>query len=164
MIGKLRHFALSVEDPWKTAEFYMNAFGMKKVGEVDTSFVLGVYLSDGVINMAILKYKKDEFAGPLGKDWVGIHHLGFWVDDIKEAQEHVSKQGATYFKGDAKEDNSFYEIKYTDPDGTIFDITASGWGGALKDVSGEAPVSATAKLNKPGLQADRSQLKTASGS
>jgi extradiol dioxygenase family protein len=59
MIGKLRHFALSVEDPWKTAEFYMNTFGMKKVGEVDTSFVLGVYLSDGVINMAILKYKKD---------------------------------------------------------------------------------------------------------
>lgn len=162
MIGKLRHLALSVEDPWKTAAFYMESFGMKKVGEVDTSFVLGVYLSDGVINLAILKYKKDEFAGPRGKDWVGVHHFGFWVDDIKEAEQEVAKHGATYFKGDAKEDNSFYEIKYTDPDGIIFDITASGWGGALKDAHGEDPVAAStaaAKLNRPELKADRSQLK-----
>lgn len=157
-MGKLRHLALSVEDPWATAMFYMDAFGMKKVGEVDTSFVLGVYLSDGVVNLAILKYKNDKMAGPRGKDWVGIHHLGFWVDDIKEAQARLSECGATHFAGEAKEDNSFYEIKYTDPDGIIVDITASGWGGASKD--GRA-TDAMPALTRPELQADRSQLKAA---
>ena len=58
-MAKLRHIAITSKDPWATALFYMEAFGMKKVGEVDTSFVLGVYLSDGVINMAILKFKTD---------------------------------------------------------------------------------------------------------
>ena len=52
-MAKLRHISLSVQDPWATAEFYMKAFDMKKVGEVDISFVLGVFLSDGIINMAI---------------------------------------------------------------------------------------------------------------
>ena len=31
-MGKLRHIALSVPDPWQAAEFYIKAFGMKKVG------------------------------------------------------------------------------------------------------------------------------------
>jgi len=30
--------------------------------------------------------------------------------------------------------NSFYEIKYRSPMGGIFDITTSGWRGAVKDV------------------------------
>jgi len=32
MANKLRHIAISVPDPWKTAEFYQQAFGFKKVG------------------------------------------------------------------------------------------------------------------------------------
>jgi catechol 2,3-dioxygenase-like lactoylglutathione lyase family enzyme len=159
-MGKLRHIALSVEDPWATAQFYMDAFGMKKVGEVDVSFVLGVYLSDGVVNMAILKYKTDEMAGPRGKDWVGIHHFGFWVDDIEAAQKQLAEAGAKHFAGEPTEDNSFYEVKYTDPDGIIVDITANGWGGASKDGRDDT---AAPKLTKPELQADRSQLKVASG-
>ena len=57
MTAKLRHIAITTPDPWKTAEFYMNAFGLKKVGETDSTLAIGVYLSDGVINMALLKYK-----------------------------------------------------------------------------------------------------------
>jgi len=158
-MGKLRHLALSVEDPWATAAFYMDAFGMKKIGEVDTSMVLGVYLSDGIINMAILKYKTDELAGPRGKDWVGIHHLGFWVDDVKASQSQLSELGATHFAGEPTEDNNFYEVKYTDPDGIIVDITANGWGGAVKEV--QAAGSSAPRLTRPDLQADRSKLKVA---
>ena len=32
--GKLRHIAISVPDPEKTAEFYMSVFGMEKVTSV----------------------------------------------------------------------------------------------------------------------------------
>jgi hypothetical protein len=134
----------------------MDAFGMKKVGEVDASFVLGVYLSDGVINLAILKFKEDRMAGPLGKDHVGIHHFGFWVDDIKDAAGSLERAGGKYFAGEAKEDNSFYEVKYMDPNGIMIDITANGWGGASRDGTGSAE--GAKQLERPDLQADRSQL------
>ncbi len=51
-MAKLRHIAITVPDPWKAAEFYMQAFGLKKVGETDWENARGGYLSDGVINVA----------------------------------------------------------------------------------------------------------------
>ena len=33
--------------------------------------------------------------------------------------------------------NSYYEVKYRDPNGIVFDITASGWLGAVKNVKPE---------------------------
>ena len=61
-MGKLRHLAMSVPDPWRTAEFYKYAFGMEVVGEADSSLAEGVFLSDGVINLALLHFKTDEAA------------------------------------------------------------------------------------------------------
>ena len=55
---------MSVPDPWKTAEFYKYAFGMEVVGETDSSLAEGVFLSDGVINLALLHFKSDEAASP----------------------------------------------------------------------------------------------------
>lgn len=133
-MSKLRHIALSVPDPWATAEFYMQAFGLKKVGEANTPLAMGVYLSDGTINIALLKYKTDELAGPLGKDYVGIHHMGFWVDDVKQGCAAAETAGAKHFAGEPASDDSFYEVKYRDPvNGLIFDISAHGWAGATKD-------------------------------
>ena len=48
-MAKLRHIAMQVPDPHKAAEFYMQVFGMKKVGETDWENARGVYLSDGVV-------------------------------------------------------------------------------------------------------------------
>jgi len=153
-MAKLRHIALSVPDPWAAAEFYMRAFGLEKVGEADTPLAMGVYLSDGTVNIALLKYKTDELAGPLGKDFVGVHHIGFWVDDLPAAAAAVAAAGASHFAGEPSEDNTFYEVKYRDPvNGLIFDITAHGWAGATKDDA------AGAALSNEALRADRSNLK-----
>ena len=62
-MAKLRHIAITVPDPAKAAEFYVKAFGLKKVGETDWTGARGVYLSDGVINLALLHYKTEEYAG-----------------------------------------------------------------------------------------------------
>ena len=132
--GKLRHLALSVPDPEKAAEFYMSAFGMEKVTSVKADFADGIYLTDGTINVALLRYKDDS---PMGegktKDWFGVHHFGFWVDDVKETQKQIEDAGGKWFMGEMEGDNVFYELKFCDPDGTIFDITHNGWGGARKD-------------------------------
>jgi catechol 2,3-dioxygenase-like lactoylglutathione lyase family enzyme len=88
-MAKLRHIAITVPDPWKAAEFYMQAFGLKKVGETDWENARGVYLSDGVINVALLHYKTEQAAGARGRDFVGVHHFGFLVDDVAATRKAI---------------------------------------------------------------------------
>ena len=90
-MAKLRHIALAVDDPEKAAEFYIKAFGLTRVGGTDWINAKGVYLSDGVMNLALLKYKTEEAAGERGTDFVGLHHLGFWVDDVPETKRPSKK-------------------------------------------------------------------------
>ncbi len=138
-MAHLRHIALSVPDPEKTARFYEKTFGMRRVGTLDHNQASGVYLSDGVINMAVLRYKLDEVVYKEGgKDYVGLHHFGFWVDDLEEAKKKLEANGGSYLTGrpppESEHAKRFYEVKYFDPDGIVVDITESGWSGALKDV------------------------------
>ena len=80
--GFLRHVALSVTDPWETAEFYKQTVGLEEVAELDGPLAEGVFLTDGVVNLAILHFKSDEASQGTGVDFVGMHHIGFWVDDV----------------------------------------------------------------------------------
>jgi methylmalonyl-CoA/ethylmalonyl-CoA epimerase len=117
---------------------------MKRVGTLDHNQASRVYLSDGVINMAVLRYKLDEVVYKEGgKDYVGPHHFGFWVDDLDEAKRELETSGGSYLTGapppESERANRFYEVKYFDPDGIVVDITESGWGGARKDVGSDAP-------------------------
>ena len=129
-MAKLRHIAITVPDPHKAAEFYMRAFGMRKVGETDWANARGVYLSDGTINVALLHYKTEEAAGARGIDFVGLHHIGFLVDDIETATKAVEAAGAKHWMGEPAGGTDFYEVKFHDPDGIAFDLTANGWVGA----------------------------------
>lgn len=132
-MAKLRHVALSVPDPHKSAKFYSEAFGMEIVGEANSATATGVYLSDGTVSLALLKYRTDAPAGLRGKDFVGLHHIGFLCDDLDEQSLAVEKSGATIFQDVAPgKTTGYYEKKYIDPDGIIFDITHSGWKGAQK--------------------------------
>jgi methylmalonyl-CoA/ethylmalonyl-CoA epimerase len=132
-MAKLRHIAFSVPDPKASAKFYCEALGMKVVGEANSATATGVYLSDGTISLALLKYRTDAAAGERGKDYVGVHHIGFLVDDLDESSRKVERSGAAIFQDVPREKTTeFYEKKYRDPDGIIFDITHSGWKGAAK--------------------------------
>ena len=127
-MAKLRHFALSVPDPQAAASFYEKAFGLERVGESDHAGATGVYLSDGVINLALLRYKTDEAAGEdRGKDYFGVHHFGFLVDDVDKTTSRIEGAGGTYLSGDVSNTGGFYEIKFRDPNGVIVDITQNGW-------------------------------------
>ena len=133
--SKLRHIALSVDDPFKTAQFFKEALDMEQVGETDSPVARGVYLSDGTICLAILNFKTGEWAGGQGK---GIHHIGFWVDDIEKTGEAVVQAGGKHFaaRPSAKEGDvsrTHFEVKYYDPNGILFDLSATGWVGATRD-------------------------------
>jgi len=121
-MAKLRHIALIVPDPEKAAKFFEDAFEMKVAGKARR----GVYVSDGVINVALLKQEGDEK--------VGIYHYGMWVDDLDEAEKKVVNAGGSYLAGRPTSAQSYYEAKFKDPLGIVFDLTHTGWVGAVKDV------------------------------
>jgi lactoylglutathione lyase len=131
MVARMRHIALLVSDPEKSAQFYEKTFGMKRAGKAGR----GLYMTDGVINMALLQVRPEN-------EKVGLFHFGMWVDDLDQAGNDVTGNGGTYLMGrEDRNPNTFYEVKYRDPDGIVFDVTHSGWRGAVKEVvpAGEAP-------------------------
>ena len=79
MATRLRHIAIIVPDPEKAATFFEQAFGMTRAGTARR----GVYMSDGVMNVALLKTEGDEKPG--------LYHFGMWVDDLDEAEKKVKR-------------------------------------------------------------------------
>jgi predicted enzyme related to lactoylglutathione lyase len=131
-MAKLRHFAIVVSDLEKAARFYESVFDLARVGGEDMEFGSGIYLSDGTINLALLKYRGERGSGlSNASTFVGAHHFGFQVDDLADAQKRIEAAGGTFFfdlGDDAGKDN--FERKFKDPDGIIFDISQKGWVGA----------------------------------
>jgi len=139
-MAKIRHIALSTQDPDKTAKFYIDVFGLKQVGRVDSPGASGYYLTDGDINLAILKFKSDVVAGvERGKDWSGLHHFGFQVDDMPAIAERLQAAGAPKrddvnnallgsSMGERRHGGNV-EVKYSGPDGIMVDVSESGWVG-----------------------------------
>ena len=129
-MAKLRHIAITVPDPEKAAAFYIAAFGLRRAGSTDWEGAQGVYLTDGVMNLALLHYKQEHYAGKLGRDFVGVHHFGFIVEDVASTGQAIESCGGRHWMGEPAEGAGFYEVKYFDPDGIAFDITANGWKGS----------------------------------
>ncbi len=139
-MAKLRHIALSVADCETARKFFEQAFDMKTVAQRGDRVV---YMTDGTVNVALI----NRGGRPLGWEkeelFYGIDHFGMWVDDIEEAKRKAEAAGATYVMGEASpEAGAFYEIKYRDPLGNLFDLTTTGWVGAVKEVVPAAPAEA----------------------
>jgi glyoxylase I family protein len=138
-MAKIRHIAISTQDPDATAKFYVDVFGLKQVGRVDSMGASGYYLTDGDINVAILKFKTDAAAGTeRGTGWSGLHHFGFQVDDIAATAERLAAAGikprddinAALQIGHEKRAGGNVEVKYAAPDGVTVDISETGWVGS----------------------------------
>jgi predicted enzyme related to lactoylglutathione lyase len=129
---RLRHFAIVVSDLERSAKFYEEVFELKRVGQETLDFAAAIYLSDGIINLALLNYFGKRGSGlDDAKSFVGPHHFGFQVEDIASMQRRIEEAGGKFFfdLGDDQEKENF-ERKFKDPDGIIFDISKRGWLGA----------------------------------
>ena len=123
-MAKLRHIAVTVPDMEAAASFYEKTFGMERVFESG----IVIMLSDGTISLAILKFKTDEQAGDeRGKDFHGLHHMGFVVDDIGEATEEIEANGGRYHMRLPSAPDSATEVKFRDPNGVVFDIVTKDY-------------------------------------
>jgi lactoylglutathione lyase len=131
-MARLRHIAISVRDPEAAASFFEKAFGMTRAGNA----MRGVYMTDGVMNVALLNFGEEPIAGfEDQKNVCGLIHFGMWVDSLDESDAKVRAAGGKYVTGRKETNpNVYYEVKYKTPEGIVFDLTESGWKGAAKDV------------------------------
>ncbi|HEY3643223.1 MAG TPA: VOC family protein [Xanthobacteraceae bacterium] len=131
-MARLRHIAISVRDPEAAADFFEKAFGMRRASNA----MRGVYMTDGVMNVALLNFGDEPIAGfEDRKNVCGLIHFGMWVDSLDETDAKVRAAGGSYLTGRKETDpNVYYEVKYKTPEGIVFDVTESGWKGAAKDV------------------------------
>ena len=137
---KIKHIAMTAQDPHKVAAFYMELFGMEEVGRSGDSHV---YLSDGEMNLTIRSCKAagDADLGEGGAGFEGIHHIGFVVDDIAAFSDKALKAGAKMLSpakaavgagtGGAtppgREGPSNAEVKISGPNGVVLDMSETGW-------------------------------------
>jgi catechol 2,3-dioxygenase-like lactoylglutathione lyase family enzyme len=127
--GKLRHIAISVPDKEKAAKFYVETFGFERVSQSRVA----TRLSDGVMNITLLQFETQEDAGDeRGKDFIGLHHFGIWVDDIDTMKQSIEVHGGKFHPGPTAHVPANAEHKFRDPNGIVFDISTHGWDGAKK--------------------------------
>jgi catechol 2,3-dioxygenase-like lactoylglutathione lyase family enzyme len=120
---KIRHVAISTEDPERTAAWYKDIFGLEEVGRSPTG---GIYLSDGETNFAVLRLRsKDDPNRAL----TGVNHFGFMVDDPEAIYRKLEAKGSRRI-GQVAGSGQYFEVKFEGPDGQIVDVSHHGWVGA----------------------------------
>jgi glyoxylase I family protein len=135
-MAKLRHIAIATQHEEETARFYVEVFGLTEVAKITSPIVSGYFLTDGTINLAILHFKNDQIAGvERGKGWSGIHHIGFEVESLEEIAQKLAAAGCerrddinqALGLGGGRHGNA--EVRYSGPDGVMFDVSQTGWVG-----------------------------------
>jgi len=140
-MAKIKHIAIATQDPDKTAQFYIDVFGLREIAKINSPGALGYHLTDGDINLAILKFKNHQTAGvPEGKEYTGLHHIGFEVDNMADIGRRLAAAEAPIRddindalglgKGLPAKIN--VEVKYSAPDGVIIDVSETGWAGTAR--------------------------------
>jgi len=145
-MARIKHIALVTDDPVKTAEFYKSHFGLTELYRRPTATgEHGVWLSDGYVYFAILKYGEPG-APKLGpgqsSDLRGIHHIGFQVDDLEATKAELDTAGVQPVpipKYDrparaeaATPEMASVNLKYLGPDAVQFDVRQRGWDEAIE--------------------------------
>ena len=136
-MARIRHVAIGTDDPEATAEFYEDGLGLRRVGVVDSPTAEGYYLSDGHVNLAVLKWREEWASVTEGAPKrTGVHHIGFGVEDMDAAQARVLSAGAVeHVEPKIREAYNNLdragnvEVKFTGPDGVTFDLSVHGWAG-----------------------------------
>ncbi|MBV9862401.1 MAG: VOC family protein [Alphaproteobacteria bacterium] len=135
---KLRHIAIAAKDPDKMAEFYMKAFGFKEVRRGDSPLAYGYHLTDGTIDLAILRFKTDQIGK--GMDYTGLHHFGVLVADVDAFAKKLEGLGARHYLDESEGRVGGFEVKFHGPEGVLFDVSEHPWTGTAGLDEDEAAV------------------------
>ena len=126
-MAKLRHIAIAAKDPDAMADFYVKAFDFKIVRSNDGPLAYGHHLSDGTIDLAILRFKSDQLGK--GLDYAGLHHFGILVEDVETAAKKLEGLGGKHYMDQNGDRIGGFEVKFYGPEGVLFDVAEHPWTG-----------------------------------
>jgi catechol 2,3-dioxygenase-like lactoylglutathione lyase family enzyme len=112
----IRHLAIRCANPPQQADFYKTVFDLQEVWRNDRV----VYLSDGVVNLALLP----PAANPEDN---GINHFGFQIEDLEEIQKRLALMEVPLATQRPQDGNRYAEFRAADPEGNWFDLAEKGW-------------------------------------
>jgi catechol 2,3-dioxygenase-like lactoylglutathione lyase family enzyme len=143
-MARIRHIAIATDDPANTAEFYKQFFGLTELyRQPGDTGAKGVWLSDGYIYFAVLKYGEPGVPklGPgQTSELRGIHHIGFQVDDQEATAKALREANVSPVpiakSGDPQESpmaeiSRAANLKFLGPDAVQFDVRSRGWNEAI---------------------------------
>ena len=117
-MARIVHIALKVEDLDKTSEFYEKVFGFIPTETSKVRDHTSRHLSDGAIDLALIKYDSEESAeakaagkGPC------IHHFAIEVDNMDKSVAEIGKFGCEIIS-----DPGVVPVKFRAPGGTVAEI------------------------------------------
>ena len=122
-MSRIVHLALKVEDLERTTEFYQKVFGFKEMNTEKVRDHTSRHLSDGVIDVALIKYdagtqsaeSKAAGAGPC------IHHFAVEVANVDAATQQVKSYGCEIIS-----DPGVIPVKFRAPGGTVCELVPKG--------------------------------------
>jgi methylmalonyl-CoA/ethylmalonyl-CoA epimerase len=126
----IRHLAIAAGDPEATAQFYVDAFGFRRVRELHATWGHGHVLTDGLLSVSVIHYTDDAAAGAeRGAGFVGLHHIGVEVPDLDLYAGRLQAAGgrARVDMSDAlgvPPDGAVKEFE--GPDGVVLDVARDG--------------------------------------
>ncbi|MGH7268314.1 MAG: VOC family protein [Candidatus Rokuibacteriota bacterium] len=130
-MGRIKHIAITAEDPFVTADAFKRALGLTELHRGDSELAREVYLTDGHLNVAIVCWKRTAENPEPYPEGYGLDHFGVQVEDLEAAEARARAAGAvpqppptvdlSRLKG-----RIHFETKL-ELQGVKFDLSSEGW-------------------------------------
>lgn len=117
-MNRIVHIAVKVEDLERTSEFYEKVFGFTPVETAKVRDHTSRHLSDGMIDLALIRYDSEESAEAKAAG-VGpcIHHFAIEVEDTDKYLAEIRRFGCEIIS-----DPGVIPVKFRAPGGTVLEI------------------------------------------
>jgi lactoylglutathione lyase len=117
-MARIVHLALKVDNLEKSSQFYRTIFGFVAVEQAKVRDHTSLHLTDGAIDLALIKYDQEQSAESLASGrGPCIHHFGIEVDDMNECAAELVRFGCEIIS-----DPGVVPIKFRAPGGTVAEI------------------------------------------
>lgn len=118
---KIVHLALKVEDIEAATAFYRKIFGFTVVDEGKFGDRTSRHMSDGTIDLSLIKFKQDSPSASVSGEGPCIHHFGIEVEDLEASSKEVKAAGCEILSKPGE-----VPIRFLDPSGVVAELVPAG--------------------------------------